>query len=128
VKTFSPNADEAKAERDWWVVDATGETLGRLASRIAAVLRGKHKPTFTPNMDTGDFVIVTNCEKVTVTGDKLNSVRYYRHSRHPGGLKSRSMREQLQTHPDRVIFGGQGDDAQDAPGRGSIEKAAHLCR
>jgi len=104
VKTFSPNADEAKAERDWWVVDATGETLGRLASRIAAVLRGKHKPTFTPNMDTGDFVIVTNCEKVTVTGDKLNSVRYYRHSRHPGGLKSRSMREQLQTHPDRVIF------------------------
>lgn len=104
MKTFSPNADEAKAERDWWVVDATGETLGRLASRIAAVLRGKHKPTFTPNMDTGDFVIVTNCEKVTVTGDKLNSVRYYRHSRHPGGLKSRSMREQLQTHPDRVIF------------------------
>lgn len=104
MKTFSPNADEAKAERDWWVVDATGETLGRLASRIAAVLRGKHKPTFTPNMDTGDFVIVTNCEKVAVTGDKLNSVRYYRHSRHPGGLKSRSMREQLQTHPDRVIF------------------------
>jgi large subunit ribosomal protein L13 len=104
VKTFSPNADEAKAERDWWVVDATGETLGRLASRIAAVLRGKHKPTFTLNMDTGDFVIVTNCEKISVTGDKLNSVRYYRHSRHPGGLKSRSMREQLQTHPDRVIF------------------------
>ncbi len=104
MKTFSPNADEAKAERDWWVVDATGETLGRLASRIAAVLRGKHKPTFTPNMDTGDFVVVTNCEKVAVTGDKLNSVRYYRHSRHPGGLKSRSMREQLETHPDRVIF------------------------
>lgn len=104
MKTFSPNADEAKAERDWWVVDATGETLGRLASRIAAVLRGKHKPTFTPNMDTGDFVIVTNCEKVAVTGDKLNSVRYYRHSRHPGGLKSRSMREQLDVHPDRVIF------------------------
>lgn len=104
MKTFSPNADEAKAERDWWVVDATGETLGRLASRIAAVLRGKHKPTFTPNMDTGDFVIVTNCEKVAVTGNKLNSVRYYRHSRHPGGLKSRSMREQLETHPDRVIF------------------------
>ncbi|MCE7985631.1 MAG: 50S ribosomal protein L13 [Caldilinea sp. CFX5] len=104
MKTFSPNADEAKAERDWWVVDATGETLGRLASRIAAVLRGKHKPTFTPNMDTGDFVIVTNCEKVAVTGDKLNSVRYYRHSRYPGGLKSRTMREQLQTHPDRIIF------------------------
>lgn len=104
MKTFSPNADEAKAERDWWVVDATGQTLGRLASRIAAVLRGKHKPTFTLNIDAGDFVIVTNCEKIAVTGDKLDSVRYYRHSRHPGGLKSRSMREQLQSHPDRVIF------------------------
>jgi large subunit ribosomal protein L13 len=103
VKTFSPNAEEAKAERDWWVVDATGQTLGRLASRIAMVLRGKHKPTFTPHLDTGDFVVVINCDKIVVTGDKLDSVRYYRHSRHPGGLKSRSMREQLQSHPDRVI-------------------------
>lgn len=104
MKTFSPNAEEAKAERDWWVVDATGQTLGRLASRIAAVLRGKHKPTFTPHLDAGDFVVVTNCAKIVVTGDKLNSVRYYRHSRHPGGLKSRSMREQLDSFPDRVIF------------------------
>jgi large subunit ribosomal protein L13 len=104
VKTFSPNAEEAKAERDWWVVDATGQTLGRLASRIAAVLRGKHKPTFTPHLDAGDFVIVTNCDKIHVTGDKLNSVRYYRHSRFPGGLKSRTMREQLDRFPDRVIF------------------------
>lgn len=104
MKTFSPNAEEAKAQRDWWVVDATGQTLGRLATQIATVLRGKHKPTFTPNIDSGDFVIVTNCEKINVTGDKLNTVQYYRHSRHPGGLKSRSMREQLQLHPDRVIF------------------------
>jgi len=104
VKTFSPNAEEAKAERDWWVVDATGQTLGRLASRIAAVLRGKHKPTFTMHVDSGDFVVVTNCDKIVVTGDKLNSVRYYRHSRHPGGLKSRSMREQLGSFPDRVIY------------------------
>ncbi len=104
MKTFSPNAEEAKAERDWWVVDATGQTLGRLASRIAAVLRGKHKPTFTPHLDAGDFVIVTNCDKIHVTGDKLNSVRYYRHSRFPGGLKSRTMREQLDRFPDRVIF------------------------
>lgn len=104
MKTFSPNAEEAKAERDWWVVDATGQTLGRLASRIAAVLRGKHKPTFTMHLDAGDFVVVTNCDKIVVTGDKLNSVRYYRHSRYPGGLKSRSMREQLDSFPDRVIY------------------------
>ncbi len=104
MKTFSPNTEEAKAERDWWVVDATGQTLGRLASRIAAVLRGKHKPTFTPHLDAGDFVIVTNCDKIHVTGDKLDSVRYYRHSRFPGGLKSRTMREQLDRFPDRVIF------------------------
>lgn len=104
MKTFSPNAEEAKAQREWWVVDATGQTLGRLATQIATVLRGKHKPTFTPHMDSGDFVIVTNCDKIIVTGDKLNSVLYYRHSRFPGGLKSRSMREQLDRFPDRVIF------------------------
>jgi len=104
VKTFSPNAEEAKAQREWWVVDATGQTLGRLASQIATVLRGKHKPTFSPHVDGGDFVIVTNCDKINVTGNKLDSVRYYRHSRYPGGLKSRSMREQLDRFPDRVIY------------------------
>jgi len=104
VKTFSPNAEEAKAQREWWVVDATGQTLGRLATQIATVLRGKHKPTFSPHVDGGDFVIVTNCGKFNVTGGKLDSVRYYRHSRYPGGLKSRTMREQLDRFPDRVIF------------------------
>ena len=104
MKTFSPNAEEAKAQREWWVVDASGQTLGRLASQIATVLRGKHKPTFSPNVDGGDFVIVTNCDKINVTGNKLDSVRYYRHSRYPGGLKSRSMREQLDRFPDRVIY------------------------
>jgi large subunit ribosomal protein L13 len=104
VKTFSPSAEEAKANREWWLVDATGQTLGRLASEIAKLLRGKHKPTFSPHVDGGDFVIVTNCERIAVTGDKLDSVRYYRHSRYPGGLKSRSMREQLDRFPDRVIF------------------------
>lgn len=104
MKTFSPNVEEAKAERDWWVVDATGQTLGRLASRIATILRGKHKPTFTPHLDAGDFVIVINCDKIVVTGNKLESVRYYRHSRYPGGLKSRTMREQLDRFPDRVIY------------------------
>ena len=104
MKTFSPSAQEALDSREWYVVDATGKTLGRLASEIAVILRGKHKPTYTPNLDTGDFVVVTNCERIVVTGDKLDTVRYYRHSRYPGGLKSRSMREQLDRFPDRVIF------------------------
>jgi large subunit ribosomal protein L13 len=90
--------------REWFVVDATGKTLGRLASEIAIILRGKHKPSFSPNLDSGDFVIVTNCERFVVTGDKLDNVRYYRHSRHPGGLKSRTMREQLDQFPDRIIY------------------------
>jgi large subunit ribosomal protein L13 len=104
VKTFSPSAEEAATSREWWVVDAQGKTLGRLASEIAKLLRGKHKPTFSPHMDTGDFVVVTNCEKIMVTGDKLDTVRYYRHSRYPGGLKSRTMREQLDRFPDRVLM------------------------
>jgi large subunit ribosomal protein L13 len=104
VKTYSPSAEEAKAGREWWVVDATDQTLGRLASEIAQILRGKHKPTFAPHVDGGDFVVVINCERVAVTGNKLDSVNYYRHSRYPGGLKSRTMREQLDRFPDRVIF------------------------
>ncbi|MCC6456870.1 MAG: 50S ribosomal protein L13 [Caldilineaceae bacterium] len=104
MKTFSPSAEEAAAAREWWVVDAAGQTLGRLASEIAKILRGKHKPTFSPHLDAGDFVVVTNCEKILVTGDKLDTVRYYRHSRYPGGLKSRTMREQLDRFPDRVLM------------------------
>lgn len=102
--TSSLSEDVAKGAREWFVVDATGQTLGRLATSIATVLRGKHKPTFSPHLDGGDFVIVTNCERIVVTGNKLDTVRYYRHSRYPGGLKSRTMREQLQKFPDRVIF------------------------
>jgi large subunit ribosomal protein L13 len=103
--TYSPSEIDVKAAREWFEVDATGATLGRLATAIAAVLRGKHKPTFSPHLDNGDFVIVTNCERVVVTGKKLDTVRYYRHSRYPGGLKSRSMREQLaSSQPDKVIF------------------------
>jgi large subunit ribosomal protein L13 len=104
VKTFSPSAEEAKNGRTWWAVDATGKTLGRLASEIAKILRGKHKPTFSPHVDGGDFVIVTNCDKVVVTGDKMDTVRYFRHSRYPGGLKSRTMREQMNKFPDRVLY------------------------
>lgn len=104
MKTVTPNQTEALQSREWYVVDATGKTLGRLASEIAQVLRGKHKPTFSPNIDTGDFVVVVNCERVAVTGAKLDTVRYYRHSRYPGGLKSRTMRETLAQFPDRVIY------------------------
>jgi large subunit ribosomal protein L13 len=104
VKTFSPSEEAAKAAREWWVVDATGQTLGRLAAEISKILRGKHKPTFSPHLDVGDFVIVTNCAKFVVTGDKMNTMRYYRHSLYPGGLKSRSMREMLERFPDRVIY------------------------
>ncbi|MBW7885966.1 MAG: 50S ribosomal protein L13 [Caldilineaceae bacterium] len=104
MKTFTLKGEEAKASREWFVVDATGKTLGRLASEIAVILRGKHKPTYTPNLDSGDFVIVTNCERIVVTGDKLDSVRYYRHSRYPGGLKSRTMREMMDRFPERVIY------------------------
>ena len=104
MKTYSPSEEEVKQAREWWVVDATGHTLGRLAAEIAKVLRGKHKPTFMTNMDVGDFVIVTNCERFVVTGNKANTMQYYRHSRYPGGLKSRSLREMLDRFPDRVIF------------------------
>ena len=104
MKTETPSEQVALDSREWHVVDATGKTLGRLATQIATVLRGKHKPTYTPNLDTGDFVVVVNCERVAVTGDKMDTVRYYRHSRYPGGLKSRTMREQMARFPDRVIY------------------------
>jgi len=104
VETVTLSEKDVLAGREWHVVDATGKTLGRLASEVARILRGKHKPTFSPNLDCGDFVIVVNCDRVAVTGAKLDTVRYYRHSRHPGGLKSRSMREMMNLFPDRVIY------------------------
>ncbi|MEJ5309284.1 MAG: 50S ribosomal protein L13 [Anaerolineae bacterium] len=100
-KTFV--AKPADIERDWYVVDATDLTLGRLATQVASVLRGKHKPQYTPYEDVGDFVIVINAEKVQVTGRKLDQKFYYRHTGYPGGIKSISLRKQLQKHPERVI-------------------------
>jgi large subunit ribosomal protein L13 len=104
-KTYYPKA--AEIQRDWVVIDAEGQTLGRLAARIAHVLLGKHKPTFTPGVEMGDFVVVVNTEKVTVTGtktsSKLESKIYYSHSGYPGGLKSISLRDQLAQHPDRAL-------------------------
>ena len=101
AKTFSARAEEI--ERAWWVVDATDQTLGRLATGIATLLRGKHKPTFTPHVDCGDYVIVINAEKIRVTGQKMDQKMYYRHSGYPGGLKTISLRDQLKKRPERVI-------------------------
>jgi len=103
VRTYSATATEAEASREWYVVDATGMTLGRLATQIATVLKGKHKPIYTPSMDCGDFVIVINAEKVRVTGRKLDQKFYYRYSGYPGGLSQTSLRDQLAHHPERVI-------------------------
>jgi large subunit ribosomal protein L13 len=90
-------------QRDWLIVDAEGQNLGRLATRIADALRGKRKPEYTPHIDTGDFVVVINAEKITVTGNKLEDKRYYRHSGYPGGLRSRSLAEMLDRRPEEVV-------------------------
>lgn len=96
-------ASPATIERKWYVVDATGMTLGRLASEVAKVLRGKNKPIFTPHIDTGDYVIVVNAEKIQVTGKKLDQKVYYHHSEYVGGMKETTLREMLAKKPERVI-------------------------
>ncbi len=90
-------------ERKWFVVDAAGQTLGRLASEVAKVLRGKNKPIFTPHIDTGDYVIIVNADKITVTGRKMEQKQYYRHSDYIGGLKSVSLREMMEKKPEEVV-------------------------
>ncbi len=101
MKTYVPKKGEV--EQSWYVVDATGQNLGRLASDIARVLRGKHKPTYTPNYDVGDFVVVVNASKVAFTGKKLTDKTYYRHSGYPGGLREFSLEKMLEQHPERVL-------------------------
>ena len=101
MKTYVANSETR--QRDWLVVDAAGLTLGRLSTQIADALRGKRKPTYTPHVDTGDFVVVVNAEKIAVTGNKRTQKRYYRHSGYPGGIKSRSLQEQLDRRPEEVI-------------------------
>jgi large subunit ribosomal protein L13 len=97
------NAKPGEVAREWYVVDAEGKTLGRLATRIADTLRGKDKPQYTPHTDTGDFVVVVNAEKVAVTGNKMEEKMYRRHSGYPGGLKERPLREQLKRRPTDVL-------------------------
>ena len=101
MKTYS--AKPGEITREWYLVDAEGKTLGRLATQIADTLRGKRNPQYTPHVDTGDFVIVVNAEKIQVTGNKLDQKRYYRHSGYPGGLRSRTLREQLDRRPTEVL-------------------------
>lgn len=101
MATFSAKKNEI--ERAWFLVDAQDKVLGRLATKIAAVLRGKHKPVFTPHVDTGDFVIVINAEKIHLTGNKLDNKMYYRHSGYPGGIKSMSAGDMLEKKPEAVI-------------------------
>jgi large subunit ribosomal protein L13 len=101
MKSYIPKPEEIS--RDWLVVDASGQVLGRLATEVARFLRGKHKPDFTPFLDTGDFVVVVNAKKIKVTGNKVEDKVYYRHSQHPGGLKSETLRERLEKYPERVI-------------------------
>lgn len=101
MKTYAAKLQEV--ERKWYVVDAEGQTLGRLASQVAAILKGKHKPIYTPHVDTGDHVIVINAEKVHLTGKKLHNKKYYRHSGYPGGLKTITAGDLLNRHPERVI-------------------------
>ena len=101
MKTYSTKAKDI--DRKWHVVDASGETLGRLATRVASLLMGKNNPQYVPYLDTGDFVIVLNASKVRVTGNKMKQKIYYRHSGYPGGLKSVTLERMLQTHPTRVI-------------------------
>lgn len=99
--TFMAKANEV--ERKWYVVDAEGQTLGRLASEVASILRGKNKPTFTPHVDTGDHVIIINAEKIHLTGNKLNDKIYYRHTNHPGGLKQRTALEMRTNYPVQML-------------------------
>ena len=100
-KTYYPKAGDIT--REWYMADANGQNLGRFATKVATVLMGKHKPAYTPGVDMGDFVVVVNCERVVVTGNKLEEKIYYRYSGYPGGLKETKLRDMLDKHPDRVI-------------------------
>jgi large subunit ribosomal protein L13 len=121
VKTYAVKAGEI--DRRWYVVDAEGQTLGRLATRVATILRGKHKPTFTPGLDVGDFVIVVNAEKVQVTGQKMAQKTYYRYSGYRSGLRGTSMSDMMARHPTRIVqFAVRGMLPKNRLGRTLIKK------
>jgi large subunit ribosomal protein L13 len=101
MRTYSTKVSDI--ERKWWVIDASGKTLGRLATEAAVLLKGKHKPMYTPHLDVGDYVVIVNADKIEVTGKKLTQKIYYHHSNYPGGLKSVSLEKMLETHPTRAV-------------------------
>lgn len=103
IKTYMAKPEEARASQRWYVVDAEGVTLGRLASQVAKVIEGKHKPIYSPHVDCGDYVIVVNAQKIRVTGDKMTEKKYQRHSLYPGGFKEENLRDLLARNPERVI-------------------------
>jgi large subunit ribosomal protein L13 len=126
VKTFMPK--ESDIVRQWFVVDAEDQVLGRLASQVASILRGKHKPEFTPHLDAGDFIIIINAEKVRVTGSKDTQKRYYRHSQYPGGIRSLTFNEMIDRHPERVIQTAvRGMLPKNALGRRMLRKLRVYC-
>ena len=103
MKTYIAKEEEVLDSRRWYIVDAEDQILGRMASQIASILKGKHKPIYSPHQDAGDFVVVVNAEKIKVTGNKLKDKIYYRHSGYPGGQKATSLQQMLQKHPERVV-------------------------
>jgi LSU ribosomal protein L13P len=103
IRTYMAKPEEARASQRWYVVDAEGVTLGRLASQVARIIEGKHKPIYSPHVDCGDYVIVVNAQKIRVTGDKMTEKKYQRHSLYPGGFKEESLRDLLARRPERVI-------------------------
>lgn len=121
IKTYTPKPQDI--EKKWWIVDAEGQVLGRLASKIALILRGKHKPMYTPNIDVGDYVIVINADKIAVTGNRMDDKMYYRHSKYQGGLTETSLRDMLKRHPERPLeFAVKGMLPKNALGRAQMKK------
>jgi large subunit ribosomal protein L13 len=102
MSTFMAKKEEVK--RDWYVIDATGKPLGRIASKVAMILKGKHKPTYTPHVDTGDHVIIVNADKVILTGKKMDNKMYYRHTGYPGGIKAQNFRSLMNKSPEKVMY------------------------
>lgn len=120
-RTYQPKHREI--ERDWWIVDAEGKTLGRLASQVATILKGKHKPIYAPHVDTGDYVIIVNAEKIRVTGQRLDQKLYYHHSGYPGGLSEINLRYLLKKHPTRPVkFAVRGMLPKNVLGRQMLRK------
>lgn len=123
IKTFVTTPKDIERERRWWIIDAEGQTLGRLASKIAPILQGKNKPIYTPNLDTGDYVVVINAGKIAVTGKRMDDKMYYRHSNYPSGLTETNLRDLLALHPDRpLLFAIRGMLPKTKLGREMIKK------